>query len=251
MPKHVVRPGDTLKNIAKKYNVGLPHLCAANSRLDGHDSLQPGDVIFIPDLADGTFAYADPLNLKPQLLTMMGISPRQIQEHYKIYQGYVVKTNEIRHKLRSSDRNDFDTSYSSIRSLKISESFAVGGYKLHELYFENLGGRGGKAGGSLFETIVRDFGTYDFWEKDFRSTALSYRGWVILGYDYNDKHLHNYGLDSHDQGLVIRFEPLLVVDVYEHAYFIDYGTNRASYLDALFGNIDWTVVNTRWQNIEK
>ncbi|RYD04741.1 hypothetical protein N752_12505 [Desulforamulus aquiferis] len=150
--------------------------------------------------------------------------------------------------MRTADRINANSTFSPIRALKLSETYALGGYKLHELYFANIGGRGGGASGSIFEAIVRDFGSYEFWEKDFRATAIASRGWVILGYDYNDKHLHNYGLDAHDSGTVIGFEPLLVVDVYEHAYFIDYGTNRFSYLDAIFGNIDWYVVNSRWEN---
>lgn len=251
MPKHVVRPGDTLKDIAKKHKVNMQNLSIANSHLESLEQLKIGDLIFIPDSTDGAFCQIEPQSLKSQLLTMIGISPRQIQEHYKLYQGYVSRVNEIRVKMRTADRLNANSTFSSIRGLKLSETYALGGYKLHEIYFGNLGGRGGTASGAILQAIVKDFGSYEFWEKDFKATALASRGWVMMGYDCNDRHLHNYGLDSHDSGNVVGFEPLLVVDVYEHAYFIDYGTNRSSYLEALFGNIDWFVVNSRWENIIK
>lgn len=249
MPRHVVRPGDTIKSIIKKYNVPLNDLTIANSHLENLERLKPGDVVYVPDYSDGAFSIIKSRSLKPHLLTMIGISQRQIQEHYKLYQGYVSKTNEVRIKLRMADRSDANSTYSNIGALKKSETYAVGGYKLHELYFENLGGGGGTASGAILEAIVRDFGSYDFWEKDFRATGLASGGWAILGYDYDDSRLHNYGQDAHNVGTVIRFEPILVMDVYEHAYFLDYGTNRASYIDAFFRNIDWLVINSRLANL--
>jgi Fe-Mn family superoxide dismutase len=249
MPRHVIRPGDTIKAIAQKSKISINNLTIANTHIDNFENLRPGDVLFIPDYSDGTFTAIEAKTMKTQLSTMLGFSPRQIQEHYKLYLGYINKTNEIRAKLTSMVQAEANSIYSDYRSLKLSESFAVGGYKLHELYFENLGGQSA-ASGVILEAIVRDFGSYEFWEKDFRATALASRGWVILGYDYDDCHLHNYGQDLYDVGPVVRFEPLLVMDVYEHAYFLDYGTNRSSYIDAFMRNIDWLVVNSRLANIK-
>lgn len=248
MPRHVIRPGDTIKAIVKKYNVSFSNLSITNTHLENLDRLNPGDVIYIPDPSDGTFSLIETRPLKTQLLSMIGFSPRQIQEHYKLYQGYINKTNEIRTKLRSLEHGESNSTYSDLRSLKNAETYSVGSYKLHELYFENLGGKGGPATGGMLEAIVRDFGSYEFWERDFRATGLASRGWVILGHDYDDGHLHNYGLDS--PAPVVRLEPLLVMDVHEHAYFLDYGTNCASYMDAFFRNIDWLVVNSRLANLK-
>ncbi|ABO50618.1 manganese and iron superoxide dismutase [Desulforamulus reducens MI-1] len=206
--------------------------------------------MYIPDCSDGTFCPIEARSLKPQLLSMMGFSPRQIQEHYKIYQSYITKTNEVRMKLRSIDMQGSNSIHSSYRSLKIDESQTVANGKLHEMYFDNLGGNGRTAIGKVLEIIVKDFGSYEFWERDFRSTGLASQGWVILGYDFDDCHLHNYTQGAPDVVPIVRFEPLLVLDVCEHAYFLDYGTNRNSYIDAFFRNIDWYTVNSRLQNLK-
>lgn len=250
MPKHIVKQGDTIKNILNKYKVDLKNLTLANTNIESFERLKPGGVIYIPNSSDGTFCQVELRLLKPQLLTMLGLSARQIQEHYNLYQGYISKTNEIRSRLCSVDRSGADVTYCNVRSLKKEETFAVNGYKLHEWYFENLGGRGEPAAGPVLQAIVRDFGSYEFWEKDFRATGLSSRGWAILGYDYKDGHLHNHSQDAHDQGSLIGFEPLVVMDVSEHAYFLDYGINRASYIDAFFNNLDWSVINSRWINLK-
>ncbi|GAB6157721.1 hypothetical protein JCM39194_09210 [Desulfotomaculum varum] len=248
MPRHVVRSGDTIKNLAKKYNVSFSNLTLANSHLKNLEQLNPGDVIYIPDAADGTYSLVKSLPLKMQLLSMIGFSPRQIQEHYKIYTCYVNKINEIRLQLRSLEQSESSAIFSQLRTLKDAENYTVSSCKLHELYFENLGGKGGPAAGAVLEAIVRDFGSYEYWEKDFRATGLASRGWAIMGYDYDDGHLHNYGLDY--QGMLLRIEPLLVLDVHEHAYFLDYGTNCASYIDAFCRNLDWSAVNNRLANLK-
>ncbi|SHK89049.1 Fe-Mn family superoxide dismutase [Desulforamulus aeronauticus] len=249
MPRHVIRPGDTIKTIVKKYNANTNNLAIANTHLENLENLNPGDVVYIPAASDGTYNFLETKNLKSSLRTMMGFSVRQIQEHYKLYQDYVIKINEIRAKLQALKQKEADSIYSEYRALKTAELYAVNNCKLHEYYFENMGGRGGNATGNVLEVIVRDFGSYEYWEKDFRATCLMARNWAILGYDFDDGHLHNYGYDE-DAGLAVRIEPLLVVDLAEHAYFLDYGTNRTSYLDAFAKNIDWAVVKSRFTNIK-
>ncbi|GAB6180562.1 hypothetical protein JCM14036_18810 [Desulfotomaculum defluvii] len=250
MPRHVVRSGDTIKNIAKKYNINPVNIAITNAHLENLEHLKIGDILYIPDCVDGAFCQLEARSLKQQLLSMMGFSPRQIQEHYKLYQGYISKTNEIRTKLRSGDTKDVNSIHSKYRSLKIDEVNAVANNKLHEMYFDNLGGHGGIATGAVLETIVKDFGSYEFWERDFRATGLASRGWVILGYDLDDGHLHNYIQEDSCFMPIVRFEPLLVLDMYEHAYFLDYGSNSRSYIDAFFRNIDWFTVNSRLQNLK-
>lgn len=177
---------------------------------------------------------------------MPGFSERQIQEHHGVlYTGYVNKLNEIRKLLQSADTAKANQTYSDLRALKIEETFALNGIKLHEAYFDNMGGPGGKASGQALEWLERDFGSYETWERDFKATGLAVRGWVVLAYDLEEKKLHNIGNDSHNLGPVWNAVPILVMDTYEHAYMIDYGVKRPPYIEAFMNIIDWDVVNNR------
>ena len=185
-------------------------------------------------------------DLKASCLTMNGISKEEMDQHWGIlYKGYVAKLNEIRKKLDTVDYSAANQTYSDLRGMKTEEVFALNGAKLHEWYFDNLGGSGGKATGRILELIERDFGSYEKWETEFKSTGLAVRGWVVLAYDLDDEKLHNYGQDAHNVGVPWGAYPLLILDVYEHAYGIDYGVKRAPYLDAFMKNIDWAPVNAR------
>lgn len=248
MPRHVVRSGDTLKAIVKKYNAKAHNVILANNHLDNLERLNPGDVLYIPDPGDGALSPLEARTLKQQLLSMMGFSARQIQEHHKIYLESTKKLNDIRIKLRAAIPQDTNLVVNGFHSLKILESHLAASCKLHELYFESLGGQGGSATGPILEVIVREFGSYDYWEKDFKATGLAGNGWVLLVYDLDEGHLHNYVQDTLNAAPLLRLEPLLVMDMHEHAYFLDYGTNAKSYIDAFFRNIDWLTVNTRFAN---
>lgn len=179
--------------------------------------------------------------------SLPGLSERQLAEHYKLYVGYVNKTNEIRGKLPRSDRAAANATYSEYRELKLEETYSLNGIKLHELYFGNLGGRGGPPDGEIGYFLDRDFGSWRSWSEDFHALGLAARGWGILALDLDEERLRNFLLDAHNLGGIQRTVPLLVLDVYEHAYFIDYGTNRAGYLNTFFRNIDWAEVNRRLQ----
>ncbi len=179
-------------------------------------------------------------------LQLEGFSERQLTEHHGIlYKGYVNKLNEIRKLMATVDHSKANQTFSDLRSMKIEESFALNGIKLHEAYFDNLGGSGGKAVAQSLSLIERDFGSYEAWEKDFKATGLAVRGWVVLGYDLESGTLHNFGSDSHNFGPIWSAVPILVMDTYEHAYMIDYGVKRAPYIDAFMNIIDWEVVNER------
>lgn len=249
MPRHVIRSGETIKTIVKKYQANPSNLAIANTHLENLENLSPGDILYIPDASDGTYNVLEAKSPKSSLLTMIGFSARQMQEHFKLYQSYINKINEIRMMLHALEPKNANPIHCEYRALKISELKTINNCKLHECFFENLGGRGGTATGNVLEAIVRDFGSYEYWEKDFRATSLISGSWAILGYDLDDGHLHNYGLDE-ETAAVVRVEPLLVLDVSEHAYFLDYGTNRASYFDAFVKNTDWTVVKSRFSNIK-
>lgn len=183
---------------------------------------------------------------------MEGFSERQLLEHHGVlYKGYVNKVNEIRKLLESVDYGKANQTYSDLRALKIEETFALNGVKLHEAYFDNLGGEGGRPGGLLLSLLERDFGSYEKWEADFKATGLAVRGWVVLAFDLENGTLHNFGSDAHNLGPIWNAVPLLVMDTYEHAYMIDYGVKRAPYIDAFMKNIDWQVVAGRLEKISR
>ncbi|OPJ56753.1 superoxide dismutase [Alkalithermobacter paradoxus] len=175
-----------------------------------------------------------------------GISKRQLLQHYTLYEGYVNKVNEIWSELsKNLDYENPNQTYSQIRSLKLGESFAVNGTKLHEMYFENLGGERNKPYGEILKLIEERYGFYEFFKKRFRDIGLSVRGWVILAIDSIDRNIHIFGSDAHDVGSIWLSYPLLIMDVYEHAYMIDFGVDRRKYIDEFFNNINWKVVNDR------
>jgi Fe-Mn family superoxide dismutase len=181
--------------------------------------------------------------LKPALLELAGISRVSVEAHYRLYQGYVAKRNEIVAKLAEVDRSAANQVYSDLRALKVDLTFAIGGVKNHEVYFEHLGGPGGDPTGAFRALVERDFGSVDAWRADLKATGLAARGWAWTAYDWDEGRLLNLLGDAQNTFPVWNATPLVALDVYEHAYFIDYQTDRAAYIDAFFENLDWDVVN--------
>jgi Fe-Mn family superoxide dismutase len=184
-----------------------------------------------------------PRELKPSLFELDGISREAVEAHYKLYEGYVSKRNEILAKLADVDLTAGNQVYSEVRALKVELSFAVGGVKNHEIYFEHLGGEGGDPDGLIGDLIERDFGSVDDWRADLKATGMAGRGWAWTAYDWDEGRLFNYIGDAQNTFPIWNATPLVALDVYEHAYFLDYRTDRASYIDAFFNNLDWTTVN--------
>lgn len=177
-----------------------------------------------------------------------GLSEKQLKEHHDVlYAGYVKKIGEIEEKLKNVDASSANATYSDLRELKMEETFALNGVKLHEGYFDNMAPDvfPRDVSGKILEMISRDFGSYENWEKEFKALGLCARGWVVLGYDLDEKKLKNILCDSHNQGAPWNMIALLIMDVYEHAYFIDYATGRKAYIEAFFKNIDWQYVDRR------
>jgi Fe-Mn family superoxide dismutase len=189
------------------------------------------------------FEEITPRELKPALLELDGISRASVEAHYKLYQGYVNKRNEILTKLGNVDLSAANQVYSELRALKLDLTFAIGGIKNHEIYFEHLGGDGGAPTGPAAQLIERDFGSLDAWRSDLKATGMAGRGWAWTAYDWDEGRLFNYIGDAQNTFPVWNATPLVALDVYEHAYFLDYQTDRASYIDAFFNNLDWGVVN--------
>jgi Fe-Mn family superoxide dismutase len=191
------------------------------------------------------FVEIRPRELRPELHELDGISRTTIEAHYRLYQGYVAKRNEILGRLAEVDLDGANQVYSDVRALKVDLTFAIGGIKNHEIYFAHLGGEGGSPVGAIADLIERDFGSADAWRADLVATGMAARGWAWTAYDWDEARLFNYVGDAQNTFPVWNASPLVALDVYEHAYFLDYQTDRAAYIDAFLRNLDWSVVN-RW-----
>lgn len=175
-----------------------------------------------------------------------GISEMTMTEHYKLYEGYVKKYNEINVKLATVDLATANQVFSDVRALKVDLTFAIGGVKNHEVYFGHLGGSGGQPSGQLLDKIIKDFGSFDHWQADLKATAMAARGWAWLAYDWQLDKLLNYIGDAQNTFPVWEATPLVALDVYEHAYYLDFQTKRADYIDVFFKNLDWSVVEKKY-----
>ena len=176
------------------------------------------------------------------------VSDKLFNNHIKLYKGYVDKTNEIDLKLAASSSAELkaaNATYSAYRALKRGESFALDGVILHELYFQNLVTENFPLGKRITHLLDQNWGSYDSWKAAFAASAVTARGWCILAYEQRTKSCRNIVLDSHDDGLVCGAYPLLVLDVYEHAYMTDYGIDKAGYIDKFISGIPWGVVEQR------
>lgn len=182
---------------------------------------------------------------------LKGISTKTNEIHHdKLYAGYVNKRNEIEEALKTADRTKAAQTYSTFRSLKLEETFNADGQLLHELYFDSLGGDG-VAAGSFKEQVSKDFGSWEAFVEDATATAMAARGWMVTAYDPSDGKVRNFLCDMHNQGGVWGTIPLWTIDCYEHAYFIDYGSDRKAYIQALFTNVNWNKVNERFEQIKR
>ena len=176
------------------------------------------------------------------------LSNNQIEQHKTLYKGYVSKRNEITEKLQAIDRTEKGSrTYSPFRALKIAETYAMNGSILHELYFENLGGTSQDIGSEMKKLIIDNFGSVESFKQDFLLCGSCARGWVITSFSLEDKRLHNFVLEEHNQNVPVLIIPLLVLDVYEHAYMIDFGIHRNPYLENFWHTIDWNIVEKRIQ----
>jgi Fe-Mn family superoxide dismutase len=194
-----------------------------------------------------------PKQFSKAIFSLKGISKTTVENHLKLYEGYVKKYNEIMEKLKGVDFSSANQTYSDLRSLKIELSFAIGGVKNHEIYFEHLGGKGGEPRGVMREIITRHFGSYQKWVEDFKASGLAARGWVWLAYDWRWGTWFNYLGDAQNTFPVWECSVAVALDTYEHAYWADFGPNRAAYIDAFLKNLNWDVVeeNVKSWNLPK
>lgn len=181
--------------------------------------------------------------------TIKVLTPEQLAEHYKLYTGYINKLNEIDKLSKSSESyKGSNATYSSMRSVKLGESYAFDGALLHELYFENIIKGTCCAHGKLIRLIDAQWNGFENFMNYLKEVSLSVRGWAIVTLDNFTESLRIVGCDAHDVGVLWCATPILVIDVYEHAYFLDYGTDRAKYVDAILKSINWEIINMRVEN---
>jgi Fe-Mn family superoxide dismutase len=180
------------------------------------------------------------------------INEEQFNVHMRLYEGYINKMNEIDALLKGdSGFSDANSTYSKYRGIKRGETFALNGVILHEYYFENIGSTDNTPDDNVKNYIGKDFGGFDNWSKQFVATAKASRGWVVLCYDFRSKSLRNCSLDAHDVGMFVLAVPLLVLDMYEHAYFLQYEDNKVEYINNFMKDIDWSVVKDRILCLQK
>jgi len=181
-----------------------------------------------------------------RLIGMEGFSETLLRNHFTLYQGYVTNTNKVLDTIDAMLK-DGKTAVPEFAELKRRLGWEFNGMRLHEYYFENLGGKGGIGKDSkLAKKMAESFGSYEAWEKDFRATGtMRGIGWVVLYQDLTDGRLINFWINEHDVSHPAGCNPVLIMDVFEHAFMIDYGLKRADYIEAFFRNIDWKAVEAR------
>lgn len=170
----------------------------------------------------------------------------QFEAHLRLYEGYVSKINEIDGILfGNSGRERANATFSYYRECKRGETYALNGVILHELYFENIGGRLARPDKITTDIMEHDFCSLENWKEDFVATAKASRGWAVLAFDQRSGRFRNISLDAHDVGNVSYSAPVLVLDVYEHAYFYQYLDDKAEYINQFMRNINWAVIGER------
>lgn len=185
-----------------------------------------------------------------QIMGLQGFSEVLLQNHLKLYQGYVKNTNLLLEQLGGLLREGKAGSV-EYAELKRRLGFEFNGMKLHELYFANLAaGKSLNSRHPLANAIINNFGSVEMWKKDFIATgSMRGVGWVVCYLDPHSGRLINFWINEHEVNHPAGCAPLLVMDVWEHAYMLDYQLDRAQYIEAFFNNINWDEVTARYDRM--
>jgi Fe-Mn family superoxide dismutase len=181
-----------------------------------------------------------------KLIGMAGFSETLLRNHFTLYQGYVTNTNKVIDALAGMLKEG-KVGTPEYAELKRRLGWEFNGMRLHEYYFENLGGKVPlDKSGKLAKKLADDFGSTDAWGKDFRGTgSMRGIGWAILYQDNFSGKLFNQWINEHDVGHPAGCIPILILDVFEHAFMIDYGLKRGDYIESFFKNINWAAAESR------
>lgn len=206
--------------------------------------------VFFVLVAFGSLSAAEP-NYSAKnfnhLIGMPGFSDALLQIHFKLYEGYVKNANELLTKLKALSDGGQAGSY-EFGALKRRLGWEFDGMRLHELYFGNLGGKGTVDNTTPFySALANQFGGFERWKKEFIATGtIRGIGWAVLYLDLEEGRLVNMWINEHDVGHLAGGKPLLIMDVFEHAYMPQYGLDKMKYIEAFFNNIDWKTVESRY-----
>lgn len=187
------------------------------------------------------------------LLGAEGFGDALLKNHFALYQGYVANTNKSIEIIKALFR-DKKSDTPEFAEVKRRFGWEFNGMRLHELYFGNMAKKGIAIdkGSALFRKIAEEFGSYEEWEKEFRATgAIRGIGWVALYYEPIAKRLFNAWINEHDAGHLSTAHCILLMDVFEHAFMIDYGLKRADYVSAFFRAVDWKAAAKRYDAANK
>jgi len=185
------------------------------------------------------------------LKELNGISAKQITEHLKLYSGYVKNVNGLIEDINAL-KTDSLKNARAISELVRRFAFEWNGMRMHEYYFEALGGDG-TPNGSLLQSIENQYGSVDKWMQEFKTIGMMRGvGWVVLLLDPENKNLYNIWINEHEIGHLAGGKILIAMDVWEHAYLLDYlPSDRKDYIENYFKNLDWTVVERRYSETQK
>ena len=181
-----------------------------------------------------------------KLLGLEGFSDTLLNNHFTLYKGYVTNTNKVMDSLAALLK-DGKIASPEYAELKRRLGWEFNGMRLHEYYFENLGGMTPLNKAEKFSKLITDnFGSYETWMQDFKGTAVMRGiGWTILYQDTLTGKMFNQWINEHDTGHPSGCNPVIILDVFEHAYITDYGLKRADYIEAFIKNINWEAVERR------
>lgn len=188
----------------------------------------------------------EPMNFD-RLIGTQGFSDTLMKNHFTLYQGYVTNSNKALESLKKLLAED-KLGTPEAAELRRRFGWEFNGMRLHELYFGNMakGGVALTSGEAMGEKLKADFGSVEAFMKEFKGVgAMRGIGWAILTYDKQTDRLFNVWVNEHDVGHLAGTTPLLIMDVFEHAFMIDYGLKRADYIEAFYHSIDWGVVGAR------
>jgi len=182
------------------------------------------------------------------LIDLEGFSEQLLNNHFTLYQGYVANTNKLNDTLVNMEK---EGKFNNPEYAELNRRFGweFNGMRLHEYYFGNLTKKRQEINknSKLFSAILQEFESYEMWEKDFKSMGtMRGIGWVILYRDKEADRLFNVWVNEHDAGHLSGAEPILVMDVFEHAFMLDYGLKKVDYVESFFKIIDWEVANARY-----
>jgi Fe-Mn family superoxide dismutase len=183
-----------------------------------------------------------PKELPKNKLTSVGISKATNEEHLKLWQGYAKNNNKIVEALNvKKNLKDVNSTFSELRNQKMAQTFAYGGYLNHKIFFNHLNGDGKPT--KEFNALIKDpYDNFSNWVNDFKATALSARGWAYIAYCYEHEQIINVIGDAQNTFPIWGCDLIGAIDMYEHAYFSDFGTDKEAYINAVLNIFDYNQV---------